>query len=431
MTRRLLPFPLVHGTTQHCRTIEAANFEAVSDAGLLHQFILRRCLAIQTKDEHETMGGGGSVPAFDFENLCNQAATTFSAVMHTAKLSAGVAAAALELSLKPPVVVSHATIVSVIQKLRQQFLGKLGCAEVEVACMKAAIQLENVELTNSLVESVLDNHHTKTFVLDADTVNQFHHLFWSKAAEFYNSRNLSNAVRIYSYSLSFPIDDLATEDISNLNANAAWCYLKLDDIELAKQHSNASIENLRSRYVVFKLAIDAGDAGTAVQMVQSIGSEQPDPTNELREGLLCLAVTEAYEQQNRAVAVEALTKLCCDDVKVNDTHLLRCLLRLKHTEFQPHDFREKWNELLELVVMAAQKIKHIESAHISETEREWWARMAWQFGIEACNTEIQPAAVGFLQACADLDSLAQTSNNSERRKLCMVLVSDRNGVLEK
>ena len=101
-------------------------------------------------------------------------------------------------------------------------------------------------------------------------------------------------------------------------------------------------------------------------------------------GLLSLAVTDAFHAENRCIAIVALETLSSNDENVNDTHLLRCLIRLKYSQLEEHDFRSKWNDLLHLVELAASKIRQCGAAQGVDAELEWWARIAWQFGLEAC-----------------------------------------------
>ena len=92
--------------------------------------------------------------------------------------------------------------------------------------MKGALDLNQFDLADSVLESILDNHNTARFVLDDPTVHRFHRMFWTKAAELYQSTNTKNAIKLYMYSLSLPTDILPSSDLENLQANIAWCHLK-------------------------------------------------------------------------------------------------------------------------------------------------------------------------------------------------------------
>ena len=257
--------------------------------------------------------------------------------------------------------------------------------------MKGALDLNHFDLSDSVMESILDNHSTGRFVLDDSTVHRFHQMFWTKAAAAYHSLSTKTALKLYMYSLSFPTDTLPTSDLSNLQANIAWCHLKENHPAEAQVYASMSTENLRSLYVQFKVALAAGDTHKAEAMLRSLRSQQQvDEDSELREGLLSLAVTDAFHAESRCIAIVALESLCSDDADVNDTHLLRCLVRLKYTQFEEQDFRTKWNDLLHLVQLAGSKIKqHTSTAAAANdggvhAELEWWARITWQFGLESC-----------------------------------------------
>lgn len=215
-------------------------------------------------------------------------------------------------------------------------------------------------------------------------------MFWTKAAQAYKASRNKTALKFYTYSLSFPTSILPSADLSNLQANVAWCHLKEKGLEQARKYASMSPVNLRSLYIQYKVAILDKDTDTAVEMLRLIGSNQHDEVDlELREGLLSLAVTDAFSAENRIIAVAALESLCSNDATVKDTHLLRCLVRLKYAHFDEDldDFRSKWADLYRFVELAARKIKDQDVGTFGESveaELEWWARTAWQLGLESC-----------------------------------------------
>ena len=66
--------------------------------------------------------------------------------------------------------------------------------------MKGALDLNQFDLADSVLESILDNHNTARFVLDDPTVHRFHRMFWTKAAElaikFLDSDNAIDVAQI-------------------------------------------------------------------------------------------------------------------------------------------------------------------------------------------------------------------------------------------
>ena len=94
-----------------------------------------------------------------------QSSLAFADLMQAANVTVAAATTALTLALTNPVFVSEHRIVEAVQSMRRHFKAEPDYASVEVACMKGALEMHNIALSDSLVESILENHAEQQFVL--------------------------------------------------------------------------------------------------------------------------------------------------------------------------------------------------------------------------------------------------------------------------
>ena len=105
-----------------------------------------------------------------------------------------------------------------------------------MCCLRTVIKLGKSELVEVLIESMLENHHTRKFVLESPVLVDTHTEFWREASLRYEKGNIGDARRFYNYSISFPLTCLTEGEISSLKANLAWCFFEEKDLEKAKRY---------------------------------------------------------------------------------------------------------------------------------------------------------------------------------------------------
>ncbi|XP_015207083.2 testis-expressed protein 11 isoform X1 [Lepisosteus oculatus] len=256
------------------------------------------------------------------------------------------------------------------------------------------------------IEDVITGHYTGR-QLSPPTLDHFQLLLWDRASKNFESRNYSEALQWYNYSLSFYSAGQMDSNLAKLQRNRASCYLHLQQLDKAKEAlkeaERCEPDSIFTQFSVYKIAVLESNTDKAIEAVNAMGKQAENPVrNEDRllvaenaaSNLLCLAAQMALEKEQQDVAMKALECLCEHprDSGQNVT-ALRCLVRLVLSKMGTTSEGKRDTNLDRLqsyLKMALQKVSQANpgSNLSSEKTREaanWFRKIAWNAALQCEN----------------------------------------------
>uniref|UniRef100_A0A8C8DN70 Protein ZIP4 homolog n=1 Tax=Oryzias sinensis TaxID=183150 RepID=A0A8C8DN70_9TELE len=120
------------------------------------------------------------------------------------------------------------------------------------------LQRGKVLLSRQKIEDVITGHYTGK-QLAPEALTSLHIILWDQASKHYEDDNYSEALQWYDYSLSFFKAGQMDQNLSKLQRNRASCFLKLKQLEKAKEAAKeaerSDPDSIFTQFIVYKIAV--------------------------------------------------------------------------------------------------------------------------------------------------------------------------------
>ncbi|KAM9511682.1 testis-expressed protein 11 isoform 2-T2 [Salvelinus alpinus] len=253
------------------------------------------------------------------------------------------------------------------------------------------------------IEDIITGHYTGK-QLSPQTLTCLHLLLWDKASKNFETKNFSEALQWYNYSLSFYKAGQMEPNLAKLQRNRASCLLQLQQLDKAKEAikeaERCDPNSIFTQFSVYKIAVLENNVEKAAEAVKAIGALAQGPvTSEDRllvaenaaSNLLSLAAQIALENEQQDTAMKALESLCehsKDEAQVLTA--LRCLVRLvlSTIEKASGEIRHaNLDVLLSYLKMALQKVSQLSPGPSMAVEQRtedanWFRKIAWNSALQ-------------------------------------------------
>ncbi|XP_044124927.1 testis-expressed protein 11 [Bufo gargarizans] len=228
-------------------------------------------------------------------------------------------------------------------------------------------------LARQKVEDLITGHYTGK-QLPVDMLNHLHLILWDCATKSFESKNYSEALQWYNYSLSFYAANHNDPNLAKLQRNRASCFLYLNEPLKAKEAVIAAEKcekgSIFTQFISYKIAIKENDVLEATNAISAMGNmaNQTDMDMLLEENcsaidLLSLAAQIALDANKKNVSIKALE---CVVEHCEDPDKLFTPLRgsdLVRTDNNP--------------------LAHLDTAKLGALEQRWAAHLTTR-GLQYC-----------------------------------------------
>ncbi|XP_052365383.1 testis-expressed protein 11 isoform X2 [Oncorhynchus keta] len=253
------------------------------------------------------------------------------------------------------------------------------------------------------IEDIITGHYTGK-QLSPQTLTCLHLLLWDKASKNFETKNFSEALQWYNYSLSFYKAGQMEPNLAKLQRNRASCLLQLQQLDKAKEAikeaERCDPNSIFTQFSVYKIAVLENNVEKAAEAVKAIAALAQGPlTSEDRllvaenaaSNLLSLAAQIALENEQQDTAMKALESLCehsKDEAQVLTA--LRCLVRLVLSTIEKASGEighANLDILLSYLKMALQKVSQLSPGPSMAVEQRtedanWFRKIAWNSALQ-------------------------------------------------
>uniref|UniRef100_A0A8C7G804 Protein ZIP4 homolog n=1 Tax=Oncorhynchus kisutch TaxID=8019 RepID=A0A8C7G804_ONCKI len=253
------------------------------------------------------------------------------------------------------------------------------------------------------IEDIITGHYTGK-QLSPQTLTCLHLLLWDKASKNFETKNFSEALQWYNYSLSFYKAGQMEPNLAKLQRNRASCLLQLQQLDKAKEAikeaERCDPNSIFTQFSVYKIAVLESNVEKAAEAVKAIAALAQVPlTSEDRllvaenaaSNLLSLAAQIALENEQQDTAMKALESLCehsKDEAQVLTA--LRCLVRLVLSTIEKASGEighANLDILLSYLKMALQKVSQLSPGPSMAVEQRtedanWFRKIAWNSALQ-------------------------------------------------
>ncbi|XP_029586094.1 testis-expressed protein 11 isoform X1 [Salmo trutta] len=253
------------------------------------------------------------------------------------------------------------------------------------------------------IEDIITGHYTGK-QLSPQTLTCLHLLLWDKASKNFETKNFSEALQWYNYSLSFYKAGQMEPNLAKLQRNRASCLLQLQQLDKAKEAikeaERCDPNSIFTQFSVYKIAVLENNVEKAAEAVKAIGALAQGPVSSedrllvaenAASNLLSLAAQIALENEQQDTAMKALESLCehsKDEAQVLTA--LRCLVRLVLTTIEKASGEIRHanlDVLLSYLKMALQKVSQLSPGPSMAVEQRtedanWFRKIAWNSALQ-------------------------------------------------
>eukprot|EP00063_Salmo_salar_P080321 XP_014055156.1 PREDICTED: testis-expressed sequence 11 protein isoform X5 [Salmo salar] len=253
------------------------------------------------------------------------------------------------------------------------------------------------------IEDIITGHYTGK-QLSPQTLTCLHLLLWDKASKNFETKNFSEALQWYNYSLSFYKAGQMEPNLAKLQRNRASCLLQLQQLDKAKEAikeaERCDPNSIFTQFSVYKIAVLENNVEKAAEAVKAIGALAQGPVSSedrllvaenAASNLLSLAAQIALENEQQDTAMKALESLCehsKDEAQV--VTALRCLVRLVLTTIEKASGEIRHanlDVLLSYLKMALQKVSQLSPGPSMAVEQRtedanWFRKIAWNSALQ-------------------------------------------------
>ncbi|XP_029586102.1 testis-expressed protein 11 isoform X2 [Salmo trutta] len=251
------------------------------------------------------------------------------------------------------------------------------------------------------IEDIITGHYTGK-QLSPQTLTCLHLLLWDKASKNFETKNFSEALQWYNYSLSFYKAGQMEPNLAKLQRNRASCLLQLQQLDKAKEAikeaERCDPNSIFTQFSVYKIAVLENNVEK--EAVKAIGALAQGPVSSedrllvaenAASNLLSLAAQIALENEQQDTAMKALESLCehsKDEAQVLTA--LRCLVRLVLTTIEKASGEIRHanlDVLLSYLKMALQKVSQLSPGPSMAVEQRtedanWFRKIAWNSALQ-------------------------------------------------
>ncbi|XP_030000907.1 testis-expressed protein 11 [Sphaeramia orbicularis] len=250
------------------------------------------------------------------------------------------------------------------------------------------------------IEDIITGHYTGK-QLTPQALSRLHVLLWDKASRHFETKNYSESLQWYNYSLSFFKAGQIDPNLAKLQRNRASCFLQLKQLEKAKEAvkeaERCDPDSIFTQFTVYKIAVQENNVERAAEAVNAMGLLSKSSTSAedklllseiAASSVLSLAAQIALENEQQDTAMKALESLCensKDEVQVLTA--LRCLIRLVLSTIEKSSDEMRTvnlDVLLPYLKMALQKISHHSCMTVDQRSEEanWFRKIAWNSALQ-------------------------------------------------
>ncbi|XP_011478279.2 testis-expressed protein 11 isoform X3 [Oryzias latipes] len=266
------------------------------------------------------------------------------------------------------------------------------------------LQRGKVLLSRQKIEDVITGHYTGK-QLAPEALTSLHIILWDQASKHYEDDNYSEALQWYDYSLSFFKAGQMDQNLSKLQRNRASCFLKLKQLEKAKEAAKeaerSDPDSIFTQFIVYKIAVQESNAEKAAEALSAMALLSKNPvfsedrllaSQTAASNLLSLAAQIALEQNGQQeTAIKALEVLCENSKEeVQVLIALRCLVRLVlSTNQNSTNDSSHLDVLLSYLKMALQAVSHPSSLTVEQRtdQANWFRKIAWNLALQ-CESKL-------------------------------------------
>ncbi|KFO89075.1 Testis-expressed sequence 11 protein, partial [Buceros rhinoceros silvestris] len=250
------------------------------------------------------------------------------------------------------------------------------------------------------VEEIIIGHYTGKQLLP-EALNRLHIILWDRAAKHYESKNYSEALHWYNYSVSFYTPGQIDQNLAKLQRNMASCYIHLKQIDKAKEAvkeaERCDPNSIFTKFSVYKIAVMEKDTDKAVEAVIEMGKLASQHEDKLRvdentgTNLLSLAAQIALENEQQVAAVKALEYL---SEHLQDCHqlfgALKCLVRLMLSKVVAENEEKRDEDINSILTYLTLAHKRLAEPFTEEKftgdmrilEAHWFRKVAWNLAVQ-------------------------------------------------
>ncbi|XP_038848469.1 testis-expressed protein 11 [Salvelinus namaycush] len=271
---------------------------------------------------------------------------------------------------------------------------------VDIITGTTVVVVDIITGTTVVVVDIITGHYTGK-QLSPQTLTCLHLLLWDKASKNFETKNFSEALQWYNYSLSFYKAGQMEPNLAKLQRNRASCLLQLQQLDKAKEAikeaERCDPNSIFTQFSVYKIAVLENNVEKAAEAVKAIGALAQGPvTSEDRllvaenaaSNLLSLAAQIALENEQQDTAMKALESLCehsKDEAQVLTA--LRCLVRLVLSTIEKASGEIRQCLLFTVTTTALQKVSQLSPGPSMAVEQRtedanWFRKIAWNSALQ-------------------------------------------------
>uniref|UniRef100_A0A8K9VBQ0 Protein ZIP4 homolog n=1 Tax=Oncorhynchus mykiss TaxID=8022 RepID=A0A8K9VBQ0_ONCMY len=166
------------------------------------------------------------------------------------------------------------------------------------------------------IEDIITGHYTGK-QLSPQTLTCLHLLLWDKASKNFETKNFSEALQWYNYSLSFYKAGQMEPNLAKLQRNRASCLLQLEQLDKAKEAikeaERCDPNSIFTQFSVYKIAVLENNVEKGNSILHECG-EQSQALELLKEKipivLIVILCFLSFQNEQQDTAMKALESLC-------------------------------------------------------------------------------------------------------------------------
>ncbi|XP_024139848.1 testis-expressed protein 11 [Oryzias melastigma] len=283
-----------------------------------------------------------------------------------------------------------------LETVCQHFESSPNLGTALVLHIELLLQRGMVQQGRQKIKDVITGHYAGK-QLAPEALKSLHVMLWDQASKHVEVKNYSEALQWLDYSLSFFKAGQIDSNLSKLQRNRATCFLKLKQLEKAKEAAKEAERcdphSIFTQFIVYKIYVQESDAEKAAEAlsVMSLLSKKAVfskdrllATETAASYLFSLAAQNALENGQQETAIKALEVLC-ENTKEEALILtaLRCLVRLVLSTNKTTKDLSHLDVLLSYLKMALQAASCQSLTVEQRTDQaNWFHKTAWNLALQ-------------------------------------------------